>query len=562
MMARLIVIAAVLLLAGQAAVNAATIVIVNMDGAGEGFNDPTPVAPVGGNPGTTIGQQRLNVFQAAADIWGALLPSAVTIGVEAQFDPLPCSPDQAYLGFAGTLEVFRDFPGAELTGTWYPVALANKLAGVDLSTDNDIGIFFNSDIDNNNNCLQNTNWYYGLDGNEGSDVELLPVVLHELAHGLGFTTFIDMDSGAEFMGFPDIYETFVWDNSSGLHWDDMTNGQRLASKVNDGNVVWDGPVVTAMADDFLSGTPVMLVNSPPSLPDTIAVGRATFGPGLTIGGITGDVVLVDDGTGTTSDACEPIVNGAEIAGNIALIDLGGCAQVSKVLAAEAAGAIAVLLANIAASSEPFNPSGEDPGITMPTVGITLADANAIKAELVSGVNVTLTIDPNDLEGADENNRVQLYARSSPSAINHWDREAFPDLLMEPFDVPSLSSDVDLTLAHFADLGWVDLPTGVAEDRKPYPLFAGLKLYPNYPNPFNPSTTIRYAVSEPQEIRLAVYDVRGRLVRSLAQRVEPAGIHEVRWEGRDNDGRPAASGIYFVRLIGDGQVTNRKIVLLK
>ena len=61
---------------------ATTITILNNDGAGEGFNDPTVVAPVGGNPGTTRGQQRLKVFQQAATIWGALLPSAVTIKVD------------------------------------------------------------------------------------------------------------------------------------------------------------------------------------------------------------------------------------------------------------------------------------------------------------------------------------------------------------------------------------------------------------------------------------------------------------------------------------------------
>lgn len=61
----------------------ATITIINSDGPGEGFNDPTPVALVGGNPGTTRGAQRLNVFHQAAAIWGALLPSAVGIQVAA-----------------------------------------------------------------------------------------------------------------------------------------------------------------------------------------------------------------------------------------------------------------------------------------------------------------------------------------------------------------------------------------------------------------------------------------------------------------------------------------------
>src|SRR4029453_18324894 len=67
---------------------AAKVTIVNNDGPGEGFNDPTPVVPVGGNPGTTLGQQRLIAFQYAADLWGATLDSNVEIDVRAAFDPL------------------------------------------------------------------------------------------------------------------------------------------------------------------------------------------------------------------------------------------------------------------------------------------------------------------------------------------------------------------------------------------------------------------------------------------------------------------------------------------
>ena len=92
--------------------HAATIVIVNNDGAGEGFNDATPVAPVGGNPGVTIGQQRLNVFQQAANIWGALLPSTVQINVNSQFNALSCNATSAVLGSAGAVSIVRDFPGA------------------------------------------------------------------------------------------------------------------------------------------------------------------------------------------------------------------------------------------------------------------------------------------------------------------------------------------------------------------------------------------------------------------------------------------------------------------
>lgn len=80
-----------------------TIVINNIDGAGEGFNDPTVAAPVGGNAGTTLGQQRLIAFQHAASIWGATLDSNQTIVIQAAFNPLGAG----ILGSAGTTFIFR-----------------------------------------------------------------------------------------------------------------------------------------------------------------------------------------------------------------------------------------------------------------------------------------------------------------------------------------------------------------------------------------------------------------------------------------------------------------------
>ena len=103
--------AAFLVLTPLALRAAATITIVNNDPAGVGFNDPTVVAPVGGNPGTTLGQQRLNAFQAAANKWGATLTSAVTIRIRAQWTALNCTATGAVLGSAGATEIFRGFPG-------------------------------------------------------------------------------------------------------------------------------------------------------------------------------------------------------------------------------------------------------------------------------------------------------------------------------------------------------------------------------------------------------------------------------------------------------------------
>ena len=85
---------------------------------------------------------------------------------------------------------------------------------------------------------------------------------------------------------------------------------------------------------------------------------------------------------------------------------------------------------------------------------------------------------------------------------------------------------------------------------------------NYPNPFNPVTTIRFGVREKGPVTLRVYDVAGRLVRTLVDGVRDAGAYREVWEGRNNRGSCAASGVYFYRLGAKGFERTRKMVLLK
>src|SRR6267142_6691457 len=128
------------LIVSSSAFGQATIVIENGDSPGVGFNDPAPVAPVGGNAGTTLGQQRLIAFQAAADIWAATLDSNVPIQIIATFEALSCNATGATLGSAGTIFIWDNFtgvapfPGAEFPFTWYHQALANKRSGFQLNT--------------------------------------------------------------------------------------------------------------------------------------------------------------------------------------------------------------------------------------------------------------------------------------------------------------------------------------------------------------------------------------------------------------------------------------------
>lgn len=241
--------------------NSATLNIVNNDGANEGFNDTNPAFanPEGGNTGSTRGQQRLNVFNYAAAIWGAFLDTSVPINVSSKFDPLTCSSGGAVLGSAGAAAGYRDFSGAEWTGTWYHVALANKQAGSDLNGSNaEINATFNVSIDSG--CLTpGHRWYYGLDNaTPALRTNLLVVLLHEMGHGLGFATFANGNTGALAAGFPDVWSRFMFDTTTGKFWNDptMSDAQRAASARSNGGLLWDGPNVKAASSYLTSGRDV------------------------------------------------------------------------------------------------------------------------------------------------------------------------------------------------------------------------------------------------------------------------------------------------------------------
>ena len=95
-----------------------------------------------------------------------------------------------------------------------------------------------------------------------------------------------------------------------------------------------------------------------------------------------------------------------------------------------------------------------------------------------------------------------------------------------------------------------------------PLPMAVALERIYPNPFNPSTMIRFVVPRTGRVRISVYDLQGRLVRSLLDELLDAGRYDRIWRGDDDGGRPAGSGAYFVRLLADGVVRSRKVLLVR
>lgn len=168
------------------------------------------------------------------------------------------------------------------------------------------------------------------------------------------------------------------------------------------------------------------------------------------------------------------------------------------------------------------------------------------------------------------------------SIGSWyARDRAYDLSVEPafIDIPHTASTLTLTFRLGAvsggaaqnwqggnDESWaidnLKVTLGNSASAAPTPA-AGAMLRGNVPNPFNPSTRIRYELPiDGAPVRLTIHDLGGRLVRTLVDEAQGAGGHVAPWDGRDNEGQPVSGGVYVYRLAAGSAVETRKMVLLK
>jgi hypothetical protein len=147
---------------------------------------------------------------------------------------------------------------------------------------------------------------------------------------------------------------------------------------------------------FLYQDTRLVVSAPPAIAGTYYGGRAHFGAALTLAGVGGQIVQALDpagdagGAGTTTDACSPLTNPGAVAGRIAFVDRGGCWFTEKVANAQAAGAIAVVVANDTAEMPQLvTMTGVDPSIVIPSLFVSQFHGNAIRAQLGAGVTASL-----------------------------------------------------------------------------------------------------------------------------------------------------------------------------
>jgi len=424
--------------------------VITLNPSGAAFTDPTPAAPIGGNKGKTLGAQRLNALQYAADLWGAQLDSDAPIAVDVSFADLGCGATGAVLAHAGPTTALNglDNDGAD-PAIWYPAALANRLAGQDLFPGQaEIVAEVNSAADQPDCFIGG--WYYGLDGKPNGKNDLVEVALHEFAHGLGFTAFVDTETGEMLTGSePDAFTSHVVDVASNQAWPFLTNEQRVVSTLTARGVSWSGKHTTAAAKKRLDvGAPSLTFD--PEIPGFSGF-VADAGFANVTSTVIGPLVVSEE-----LDGCTPPALGS-LEGKVVLYE----PQCSSDLVADnaaQAGAIGVLLIVSGPFDSPAFPLPDsDVAVTIPVLTLSPADGALVEAAVSSGaVDAIVTLDPDQRKGVDDRGRPLLFTsqpRLGASAVSHFDVLARPDLLMEPYASADVYHKVDLTKAFMIDLGW-------------------------------------------------------------------------------------------------------------
>jgi len=145
------------------------------------------------------------------------------------------------------------------------------------------------------------------------------------------------------------------------------------------------------------------------------------------------------------------------------------------------------------------------------------------------------------------------AAGSPGSSTHY---ATNGTLGQSTPIGIGSAD-DLTLyAGFWGRCWI--PTGVDETPARY----RTALHQNFPNPFNPVTTIEYSLAHTGRVEIGIFDVSGRRIAKIVDENGTPGVHRSTWNGKNENGQQVASGIYFCRMVADSKTIVKKMILLR
>lgn len=427
--------------------NAATFKFVD---DGKFFSNTTKVLPVGGNMGSTLGEQRREVFKRVGKIWGSKINSNNEIVVAVEAKHFGCDPGGYALAAAGPTSFSVNFAHAPFKNTLYPIALANTLANTDLQPKRpDIEVVINASLGEDSKC---DDWYYGLDYKQDFKINLLTVLLHELAHGFGFFSTVNEKTGGFYAVGPDVYSRFLYDINLNKSFVNLSDDERMDSIISNGDLAWIGQNVTKQLRFFLLSKNIELRYKNESFESTIA----EFGPQRFLTNLTKDFVYLGD-LGENPDACSAIM-GNSLKGKIVLVDRGNCLFIDKIHNIQLAGGVAGIIANNKVEAS-FKMAGDDVNgrIRIPVVMVSQKDGQRLKLLMENDASSIeqLTMSEGTLLAGTKKGMLQVYTPSiyqSGSSVSHWTRLASPNLLMEP-EMESNINGVDITADMLKDIGW-------------------------------------------------------------------------------------------------------------
>ena len=416
---------------------------VYTDPPGYGFNDERPVSPARGNPHTTLGAQRRAVLEAGLNIWSTFLDSKTTIRVNAFFEDLGCD---GPLGTGGASAAFN-FPNAPEPDVQFPVSLASALSGQQLGTTAEMRIRFNSRRDGTQCSHHASRWLKfrydlgNLSRGAGSGYPFLPLVLHEIGHGLGIQLYASRETG-EFWGTPprpDGASRFIYNTTLEKSWREMDNAERVSSAQPGSSVVWSGPRASRSAAEFLRPSGRLLLDEGDQELARFPAHLQGYAPFLPDSRLHAPARVLDQ-------ACEPFSEDDDVEGTILIVHPGACPLSWQWRHAQEAGAAALVFTDDAIAVPLVLPVSSV--LPTPIWSIRTAVRNRIEAALPTDVVLTF-------RDAPPLGIHQGMPRLHPT-LSHFSNGMVPQSVMSPSAGGGNAFGLlDLAPGVLYDLGWPD-----------------------------------------------------------------------------------------------------------
>lgn len=436
-------------------------------------------------------------FQFAIDILETEITSPVTINIVANWTAL----GDGILGSAGANYFVGNFPNAPITNTFYPAALANKLAGSDLYPANhDIIANFSSAF---------SNWYFGTDGNTPSEYyDFVSVVMHEIIHGLGFAGSMTVtgNQGSWGIGTPKL--PIVYD-----HFTVNGNDQQLIN-----TTLFNNPS-TALGNQlksdnlFFNGAGSIFANGG-TKPKLFA--PSTWQQGSSYSHWNETTYLA----GNINSLMTPAIGSAEAIHHPGFITRGLLQDIGWTIDQPLPVELSSFTVNIL-------------GNYIQLLWSTETEKNNYGFEVQRKIENSDWIAIGFINGYGNSN--------SPKEYSFKDNRLIGGSKFQ-YRLKQIDNDGQFEYSDVVEAELV--PTEFA-------------LYQNYPNPFNPSTTIRYQLPKESKVVIKIYNVLGSEVMELLNEQKEAGIYEVEFNAET-----LSSGTYVYKIASDNFVQTKKMILLK